>query len=125
MLLFSLVIPAYTGDSLRDVSCLDALQAGQVRDGAGELEDAVVDAGAALHLAYGNTEQLASDLVYRVEAARLRRPHTDADGQFHAGQPRYLPRLRRLHPSPDGDGRLAVMFIPYASAAINTRINWN
>jgi len=61
-------------DGLGDVGRLDALAAGQIRDDAGQLEDAMVRSRAHLQLTHGRPQQAAAGLVNLAELPNLGRP---------------------------------------------------
>lgn len=67
--------PGTVLDRLGDVGGLDILISGQIGDGAGQLEDAMVGPGAEPHLLHRCFEQIGAGSIERAKLADFRRPH--------------------------------------------------
>src|SRR4051812_9494904 len=82
----------------------DPLRAGEVRDGAGDLEDAVVSAGGERELFHRLLQQVTERRVEGAVFLELRGGHAGIGGQFGAAEAGEL-RLPRLLDPPADRGR--------------------
>ena len=91
---------------------VDILVAGQVGDRAGQFEDAVIGAGAQIHLAHRGLHQTLARLLQLTETLHFGRTHIPIDGDIglvHAGETVLLASTRPFHPPPEVCGRFAAV----------------
>ena len=95
-------------DRFGDVLAGDVLRAGQVGNRAGDLQDAVVGAGAEVQIGHGELQQLHRRLIQRAVALQLAAAHAGVAGDLRLVlEPRLLPLARRDDPLANLRGRLA------------------
>src|SRR5436305_678810 len=86
----------------RNVGGADLVRGGEVGDGAGEFDDAVMGAGGEVHLAGGGAHQLLARRVQWAVLAYLARPHVRVRDARCLGEAGALPHTGGLDARPDG-----------------------
>ena len=94
-------------DGLEEVVGGDRVGAGEVGDGARDLEDAVVGAGGEVELLHGLLEKLAERRIDGAMLADLRVRHAGVGAGARAGEAGALAEARGLDAGADGGRRFA------------------
>ena len=94
-------------DGFEQVGLPDGFGLGEVGDGAGDLEDAVVGAGGQRELFHGLLEQVAHAGIERAVALDLRRGHTGVGREARAAETDELVLAGQFDALAHGGGRLA------------------